>query len=94
MKRKNKLPQNFDTKVLTINHIGSNGEGVSYLYTEFDNKEKEHHFFLAYIEISQVNNTKMSIKPYLETFYPFHISSEILKISGKALWQGSKIFQK
>ena len=41
MKRKNKLPQNFDTKVLTINHIGSKGEGVSYLYTEFDYKEKE-----------------------------------------------------
>ncbi len=54
----------------------------------------KNNFFLAYIEISQVNNTKMSIKPYLETFYPFHISSEILKVSGKALWQGSKIFQK
>ena len=48
MKRKNKLPQNFDTKVLTINHIGSKGEGVSYLYTEFDYKEKEHHFFIPF----------------------------------------------
>ena len=54
----------------------------------------KNNFFLAHIKISEVNNTKMSIKPYLETFYPFHISSEILKVSGKALWQGSKIFQK
>ena len=45
MKRKNKLPQNFDTKVLTINHIGSKGEGVSYLYTEFDYKENAEFFF-------------------------------------------------
>ena len=51
-------------------------------------------FFLAYIEMSQVGDSKMSVKPHLETFCPFHISSEILKVSGKALWQGSKIFQK
>ena len=40
MKRKNKLPQNFDSKVLEINYIGSKGEGVSYLNTEFNYKEK------------------------------------------------------
>ena len=45
-------------------------------------------------KMSKVNNTKMSIKPFLETFYPFHISSDILKVSGKALWQGSNVFQK
>ncbi len=48
MKRKNKLPQNFDTKVLAINHIGSKGEGVSYLHTEFNYKEKEYNFFIPF----------------------------------------------
>ena len=41
MKRKNKLPQNFDSKTLTINHIGSRGEGVSSLHTEFNYKDLE-----------------------------------------------------
>ena len=76
--------------VTTIVDVGINKYTKPDLYLLQD----KNNFFLAYIEISQVNNTKMSIKPYLETFYPFHISSEILKVSGKALWQGSKIFQK
>ncbi len=76
--------------VTTIVDVGVNKYTKPDLYLLQD----KNNFFLAYIEISQVNNTKMSIKPYLETFYPFHISSEILKVSGKALWQGSKIFQK
>ncbi len=76
--------------VTTIVDVGINKYTKPDLYLLHD----KNNFFLAYIEISQVNNTKMSIKPYLETFYPFHISSEILKISGKALWQGSKVFQK
>ncbi len=76
--------------ITTIVDIGINKYTKPDLYLLHDNNN----FFLAYIEISQVNNTKMSIKPYLETFCPFHISSEILKVSGKALWQGSNIFQK
>ena len=76
--------------VTTIVDVGINKYTKPDLYLLHD----KNNFFLAYIEISQVNNTKMSIKPYLETFYPFHISSEILKVSGKALWQGSKLFQK
>ena len=76
--------------VTTIVDVGINKYTKPDLYLLHD----KNNFFLAYIEISQVNNTKMSIKPYLETFYPFHISSEILEVSGKALWQGSKIFQK
>ena len=75
--------------VTTIVDVGINKYTKPDLYLLHD----KNNFFLAYIKISEVNNTKMSIKPYLETFYPFHISSEILKISGKALWQGSKIFQ-
>ena len=77
-------------KVTTIVDVGINKYMEPDLYLLDDQKN----FFLAYIEMSTVNNTKMSIKPFLETFYPFHISSEILKISGKALWQGSNIFQK
>ena len=76
--------------ITTIVDVGINKYTKPDLYLLHD----KNNFFLAYIKISEVNNTKMSIKPYLETFYPFHISSEILKISGKALWQGSKIFQK
>jgi len=76
--------------VTTIVDVGINKYTKPDLYLLHD----KNNFFLAYIEISQVNNTKMSIKPYMETFYPFHISSDILKVSGKALWQGSKIFQK
>ena len=76
--------------VTTIVDVGINKYIKPDLYLLHD----KNNFFLAYIKISEVNNTKMSIKPYLETFYPFHISSEILKVSGKALWQGSKIFQK
>ena len=48
MKRKNKLPQNFDTKTLVINHIGSRGEGVSSLHTEFNYKEKQYNFFIPF----------------------------------------------
>ena len=76
--------------VTTIVDVGINKYTKPDLYLLHD----KNNFFLAYIKISEVNNTKMSIKPYLEKFYPFHISSEILKVSGKALWQGSKIFQK
>ena len=76
--------------VTTIVDVGINKYTKPDLYLLNDKKK----FFLAYIELSQVNNTKMSIKPYLDSFYPFHISAEILKVSGRALWQGSNIFQK
>ena len=65
MKRKNKLPQNFDSKVLVINHIGSKGEGVSYLHTEFNYKEKEYNFFVPF---SLPNETIIA--------RPTHFSSE------------------
>ena len=76
--------------VTTIVDVGINKYTKPDLYLLHD----KNNFFLAYIKISEVNNTKMSIKPYLRSFYPFHISAEILKISGRALWQGSNIFQK
>ena len=75
--------------VTTIVDVGINKYTKPDLYLLNDKKK----FFLAYIDVSQADNTKMSIKPYLDTFYPFHISSEILQVSGRALWQGSNIFQ-
>jgi len=83
----------FQTKtkkglVTTIVDVGINKYKKPDLYLLND----KNNFFLAYIETSQINDAKMSIKPYLDTFYPFHISSEMLKVSGKALWQGSNIF--
>ena len=77
------------SKITTIIDVGVNKYTNPDLYLLND----QNNFFLAYLETSQVNKAKMSIKPFLDTFYPFHISSEILKVSGKALWQGSKIFQ-
>ena len=65
MKRKNKLPQNFDSKTLTINHIGSRGEGVSSLHTEFNYKEKQYNFFIPF---SLPNETIIA--------RPTHFSSE------------------
>ena len=65
MKRKNKLPQNFDTKTLAINHIGSRGEGVSTLHTEFNYKEKQYNFFIPF---SLPNETIIA--------RPTHFSSE------------------
>ena len=76
--------------VTTIVDIGADKYTSPDLYLLNDNNN----FFLAYVEISQVNKNHMSIKPYLNTFHPFHISSEILKVSGRALWQGSNIFPK
>ena len=75
MKRRNKLPQNFDSKVLSINHIGSKGEGVSYLHTEFNYEEKKYIFFIPFslpneiiikgIKKRDFNNDKSIIKKEL-----------------------------
>ena len=51
-------------------------------------------FFLATIEFSKISQSKLSVKPYLNNFSPFQINANLLKISGKILWQCSKIFSK
>ena len=51
-------------------------------------------FFLAAIEFSKLSNSKLSIKPYLNNFSPFQMNANLLNISGKILWQCSKIFSK
>ena len=49
-------------------------------------------FFLATIEFSKISQNKLSVKPYLNDFSPFQINANLLDISGKILWQCSKIF--
>ncbi len=51
-------------------------------------------YFLAYIELSKFSTAKLSVKPYLNNFSPFQINTNLLNISGKILWQCSKIFSK
>ena len=48
MKKQKKLPKNFDLKTLTISHVGSRGEGISKLCTEFNYQEKSYNFFVPY----------------------------------------------
>lgn len=48
MKKQTSLPKNFAPKTLTISHIGSRGEGVSKLHTEFNYKEKSYNFFIPF----------------------------------------------
>ena len=50
-------------------------------------------FFLATIEFSKISQNKLSVKPYLNDFSPFQINTNLLNISGKILWQCSKILQ-
>ena len=49
-------------------------------------------YFLATIELSKFNQGKFSVKPYFNNFSPFQINSNFLNISGRILWQCSKIF--
>jgi hypothetical protein len=51
-------------------------------------------YFLAAVELSKFSQDKLSVKPYYNYFSPFQINANLLKISGKILWQCSKIFSK
>ena len=48
--------------------------------------------FLAHVEMINIAINKVSVKPYLNTFSPFQINLQLLKISARVLWQSSKIF--
>ena len=54
----------------------------------------KNNYFLASIELSKLSQSKLSVKPYFNKFSPFQINANFLKISGKILWQCSKIFLK
>ena len=51
-------------------------------------------FFLVYLELSAQDNKKISVKPYLSKFSPFHIIKNALTISARVIWQSSNIFLK
>lgn len=46
-------------------------------------------YFLAYLEVSTRDNKKLSVRPYLQKFSPFHIVKDALNIRAKVIWQSS-----
>ena len=63
MSRLKKLQKNIDNKLLTINHIGSRGEGISNLNTEINYKDSDYTFFIPYT----LPNEIVVVKPTLST---------------------------
>ncbi len=77
-----------DCQITTIVDVSINKFVKPDIYLLNDKKN----FFLAAIEMSKISQSKLSIKPYLNDFSPFQINANLLNISGKILWQCSKIF--
>ena len=59
MSKEKKLSKNFDPKILTVSHIGSRGEGVAKLYTEYNCKEQNYNFFIPF----SLPNELILVKP-------------------------------
>ena len=51
-------------------------------------------YFLASIKLSKFSQVKLSVRPYFNNFSPFQINANLLDISGRVLWQCSKVFLK
>ena len=79
-----------DCSITTIVDVSINKFVKPDIYLLNDKKN----FFLATIEFSKISQSKLSVKPYLNNFSPFQINANLLNISGKILWQCSKIFSK
>ena len=77
-----------DCQITTIVDVSINKFVKPDIYLLNDKKN----FFLATIEMSKISQSKLSVKPYLNDFSPFQINANLLNISGKILWQCSKIF--
>jgi hypothetical protein len=75
------------TNIIDIN-INSYKEPGLYLLND------KNIYFLVYLDMSSQDNNKISVKPYLKTFSPFHIVKDALNISARVVWQSSKIFLK
>ena len=75
-------------KITTIIDISIN----EYLKPDLYLLNDKNTLFLAHVEMINIDTNKVSVKPYLNTFSPFQINLELLKISGRVLWQSSKIF--
>ena len=78
-----------DRHITTIVDVSINKFVQPDIYLLNDKKN----FFLATIEFSKISQNKLSVKPYLNDFSPFQINTNLLNISGKILWQCSKILQ-
>ena len=79
-----------DCKITTIVDVSIKKFKKPDIYLLNDKKD----YFLATIEFSKLNQSKLSEKPYFNDFTPFQINANLLNISGLILWQGSKIFSK
>ena len=75
------------TNIIDIN-INSYKEPGLYLLND------KNIYFLVYLDVNDKDNNKISVKPYLKTFSPFHIVKDALNISARVIWQSSKIFLK
>ena len=75
------------TNIIDIN-INSYKEPGLYLLND------KNIYFLVYLDVNDQDNNKISVKPYLKTFSPFHIVKDALNISARVIWQSSKIFLK
>ena len=77
-----------DGQITTIVDVSINKFTKPDIYLLNDKKN----YFLATIELSKISQDKLSVKPYFNNFSPFQINANLLDISGKILWQCSKIF--
>ena len=59
MSKCEKLQKNIDNKLLTINNIGSRGEGISHLTTEINYKKGNYTFFIPFT----LPGEKVVVKP-------------------------------
>ena len=75
-------------KITTIIDISIN----EYLRPDLYLLNDKNTLFLAHVEMINIAVNKVSVKPYLNTFSPFQINLQLLKISARVLWQSSKIF--
>jgi hypothetical protein len=77
-------------KITNIINLNLNNYEEPGLYLLNDQKI----YFLAYLEVSTRDNNKLSVRPYLQTFSPFHIVKDTLNIRAKVIWQSSNIHLK
>ena len=77
-------------KITNIINLNLNNYEEPGLYLLNDQKK----YFLAFLEVSIRDNNKLSVRPFLQTFSPFHIVKDTLNISAKVIWQISNVLLK
>lgn len=74
-------------KIVTIIDVSIN----EYLKPDLYLLNDKNNYFLAYIILRNIEKDKVTVKPYLDSFYPFHINKKHLNITARVIWQSSKI---